>query len=69
MAPQELAAYESEVLTDVGLSPAKVTSTNARTTEVECIDLQATKTVAATVGYDSTRHLSVKMPVESVVEH
>ena len=59
---------EAEVLREVTLPHDKVTSANIRLSEVACIDLQRTKTVAATIDYNATRHLLVKAPVGCVVE-
>jgi len=59
---------ESAIRFEVTLPSQKVESAGIHIAKVKLVDLQKTKTVAATIDYDSTRRLSVKAPVECVVE-
>ena len=51
----------------VTLTPVKYESAGIRVVGVEQRDLQETKTVAATITYDTTRHVELKAPVDCVV--
>lgn len=64
----EAAESESEVPTKITLPTEKAASANIRIAKVKSIELQDVKTVAATIDYDSTRHLSVRAPVACIVE-
>ena len=59
---------QAEALTKITLPPEKLATADIRVSKVECTDLQRTKTVVATIDYDSTRHLTVKAPVECVAQ-
>lgn len=55
----EAAVEKSEVARELSLPIEKVSSAGIHAITAEIADLQQTKTVAATVYYDSTRHLSI----------
>ncbi len=59
---------EPELARTLTLSREKTASAGIHTTTVAWADIQRTKTVAAKVDYDSSRHVSIKAPVECVVE-
>lgn len=62
----------SEVSTEspmvVTLPAEKAAHADIRVAPVERMELQETKTVAAKIDYDATRHLSVTAPVECVIQ-
>ena len=63
-----LPAAKPEVTRVLTLSQEKVASAGIHTATVAWIDWQRTKTVAARIDYDSTRHLSIQAPAECVVK-
>jgi RND family efflux transporter MFP subunit len=63
-----IAVAEPDVTRVLTLSREKVASAGIHTATVAWIDWQRTKTVAARIDYDSTRHLSIQAPAECVVK-
>ncbi len=64
----ESATPDSTAAKEIALSRTKDQAAGIQLCQVKYADVQRTKTVAGTIDYDFTRHLSIKAPVECVVE-
>jgi RND family efflux transporter MFP subunit len=77
LAPQSSAEPEQAVETNapaprensvVTLTPVKQEQAGIHLVQVEKRDLQETRTVAATIAYDTTRHIQLVAPVDCIVD-